>query len=251
VAACNGGGGNGTGNNGVVTDLEIMWIEDSGSPIATAEYEDGLLTGYVCYSYFEVTDGSGEFEISVVLENSTGDTIDSQTASFNVGQGLSYQFSMDVNCSGPSDYDPSNPPPGFPNEFTIRFTSPSTTSFNQTTLQGGFYTNTLSLGQLSLDPWEYTTPMWSLEAKVLPEGGGSISDSLGLLLYEGTRPNKAGEYYVGEYEHRTEVTLTANPSPGYVFDHWYGTWWTDRPQDPSVTFEIQVPIYIEANFIEE
>jgi hypothetical protein len=248
VAACNGGGG---GGNSGDSELKIKWIQDSGEPIATGQYDNGILTGYICYGYFEATEGSGDIEVSVALENSTGGLVENQTESFGIEQGESYRLSIMVNCSGPSDYDPGNPPIGFPNEFTLRFNTSSSSSYNQVEIQGGFYTNTLSCGQLSLDSWQQSTPTWSLTAKVLPEGSGSISDNLGLLVYEGTRPNRGGEYYIGEYEHGTEVTFTATPAEGYIFDHWYGTLWTDEPQDLSVTFFIQSPIYIEANFIEE
>jgi List-Bact-rpt repeat protein len=251
VAACDGGGSGNGGNGDTGTDLEVAWIKDSGAPIATGQYDNGILTGYICYGYFEVTNGSGEFELSVVLENNVGGTIDDQTTSFSIEQGQLYRLSMTVNCSGPSDYDPGNPPIGFPNEFTLRFSTPSSTSSNDMTIQGGFHTNTLSCGQLSLDSWEYPTTMWNLQAKVLPEGSGSISDSLGLLVYEGTRPNRVGDFYVGEYEHGTEITLTAIPATGYIFDHWYGTWWTNEPQDLSVTFTIGIPILIEAHFVAE
>ena len=248
VAACNGGSGGNGGGDGA---LDITWIKDSGSPIATGQYDNGILTGYICYGYFEATEGSGNIEVSVVLENSIGGLVENQTESFSIEQGESYRLSIIVNCSGPSDYDPGNPPIGFPNEFTLRFNTPSSSSYNQVEIQGGFYTKTLSCGQLSLESWQQSTPTWSLTAKVLPEGSGSISDSLGLLVYEGTRPNRAGEFYVGEYEHGTEITFTAIPATGYVFDHWYGTWWTNEPQDLSVTFKIGIPIFIEANFIAE
>ena len=41
------------------------------------------------------------------------------------------------------------------------------------------------------------------------------------------------------------------PATGYVFDHWYGTWWTNEPQDLSVSFTIGIPILIEAHFVVE
>jgi len=254
IVGSNGGDdGDGTPGGHVGGGVEITWVEESGLTIATAQYsESGFLTAYMCYSYFEVTGGSGEVEISVDLESSTGDSLGSQTTSFDVEQGQSYQLSMEVKCSGPSDYDPGNPPTGFPNEFTISFSSPSVGSPDQKTIQGGFYTDTLSLGELSLDSWEYTAPQWTLEAKVSPEGSGSISDSLGLLVYEGEIPGHSGEYYVGEYEHGTEVTLTATPAQGYTFKEWYGTWWTDGTDtDPSVTFTMTIPTFIEARFIED
>ena len=251
------GGGGGDGGEGADTDqssgLELTWVEESGLTIATAQYgESGFLTGYMCYSYFEVTGGSGAVEITADLESRTGDPKGSQTSTFDVEEGQSYKLSAEVICSGPSDYDPSYPPTGFPNEFTISFSSPSVGSPDQKTIQGGFYTDTLLLGQLSLDSWEYTPQQWTLEAKVSPEGSGSISDSLGLLVYEGVRPGRGGEYYVGEYEHGTEVTLTATPAQGYIFDEWYGTYWTDGTKiDLSVTFTMTIPIFIEARFVEE
>jgi predicted small secreted protein len=252
LASCNWGDGNGNGDNDDGgSDLEITWIKDSGGPIATGEYDSGILTGYSCFGYFEVDDGSGEIEITAVLEDNAGNTVESQAESFSVEKGLSYKLSLMVNCSGPSNYDPSNPPPGYPNEFTLTFTTPSSSDYNQIILQGGFYTGSLSCGQLSLETWQQSTATWSLTAKVLPEGSGTISDSLGLLVYEGTRPNRAGEFYTGEYEHGTEITFTATPATGYIFDHWYGTWWTNEPSTPSVTFSIGIPILIEAHFVAE
>ncbi|MBW1898151.1 MAG: hypothetical protein JRI61_03735 [Deltaproteobacteria bacterium] len=245
--ACEGGNGN-SGNN---TELNIVWIEDSGAPIITAQFEDGILTGYLCYNYLEVNEGSGEIEISANLESSSGESKGSKNTTFQVEEGQLYKLTIEVNCSGPSDYDPDNPPIGFPNEFTISSDSPSAITSIENIVTGGFYTNTLSLGQVFLDLWENIQPMRSLEAKVLPEGSGSISDNFGLLVYEGTRPGRAGEFYVGEYEHGTEITLTATPASGYVFDYWYGTLWTNKPVGPSVTFKIQVPIYIQSNFTEE
>lgn len=48
------------------------------------------------------------------------------------------------------------------------------------------------------------TPWYTLSVSVNPAGGGSVSP--------------AG----GEYKSGVEVTLTANPASGYVFDHWSG-----------------------------
>ncbi|MHA2408365.1 MAG: InlB B-repeat-containing protein [Candidatus Ranarchaeia archaeon] len=254
IAIVGTGGGSGDGN-GVGGTLKLMWVEDSTMVIDSAQYgEDGFLIGYMCYSYFEIKGGSGEVEITADLESKTGDTKGRQTSTFHVEEGQSYKLSSEVICSGPSDYDPGNPPPGFPNEFTISFSSPSATSPEKKTVQvqGGFYTNTLSLGQLYLDPWEYTPQQWILEAKVFPMDSGSISDSLELLVYEGVRPGRGGEYYVGGYDHGTEVMLTATPSPGYVFEKWYGTWATQgSDRDQFITFEMVVPTYMEARFVKE
>ena len=77
--------GDGTPGGHVGGGVEITWVEESGLTIATAQYsESGFLTAYMCYSYFEVTGGSGEVEISVDLESSTGDSLGSQTTSFDV-----------------------------------------------------------------------------------------------------------------------------------------------------------------------
>jgi len=252
LTTCNGGNGddNGDGDDGE-SDLEISWVTDSGDPIATGDYDSGILTGYSCFGYFEVDSGSGEIEMSALLKDNAGNTVESQTEPFNVEEGQSYKLTMMVNCFGPSNYDPGNPPPGFPNDFSVTFSTPSSSEDNQINIQGGFYTDSLSCGQLSLESWTDTDTTWTLTAKVLPEGSGSVSDNLGLLVYEGTRPNRSGEFYVGEYDHGAEITLTATPATGYVFDHWYGTWWTNRPTDPSVTFTVEVPILIEAHFLAE
>lgn len=251
ITACNGNGGNGNGDNGDDSDLEITWIKDSGEPVATGVYDSGGLIGFNCIGYFEVGEGAGEFEVTTTLEDNGGNTIENRIEAFNVDEGQSYKLTMMVICSGPSNYDPSNPPPGFPNEFTLTFSTFSSSDDNQITVEGGFYTHSLVCGLLSLDTWQYATPTWTLTAKVLPEGSGSIADNLGLLVYEGTRPNRAGEFYVGEYDHGTEITLTAIPATGYEFEDWYGTWWTNRPTDPSVTFTIGIPILIEGNFVAE
>ena len=84
VAACDGGGSGNGGNGDTGTDLEVAWIKDSGAPIATGQYDNGILTGYICYGYLEVANGSGEFEFSVVLENNSGSTIENQTTSFSI-----------------------------------------------------------------------------------------------------------------------------------------------------------------------
>jgi hypothetical protein len=230
--------------------IEIRRVEKSGLVIASPRYsEAGLLTGYTCYSYFEVTSGSGELQITVDLQSRTGASKGSQTSTFAVEEGKSYKISAEVKCSGPTDYNPGNPPPGFPNRFIIIFSSPSAASPKTNAVDGGFYTDSLSLEQLYLEPWEYTPPQWELEVRVDPAGSGSVSDSLGLLIYEGTRPGRGGEYYVGLYEEGTEVTLTATPASGYVFNEWYGTWGT--LSDTSITFDMVVDTYWNARFIGE
>jgi len=249
IASCNGDHGNGNGDNGDGgSDLKISWITDSGDPIATKKYDAGILVGYRCFGYFEVAEGTGDFEVTAVLKDNAGNIVSNKSEVFDIKEEQSYKLSMIVNCSGPSNYDPGNPPPGFPNEFTLSFRTSSASNDNPIAIEGGFYTDTLSCGQLKLDTWQYTTPTWTLTAKVLPEGSGSLSDNLGLLVYEGPSANRNGEFYVSEYDHGTEITLTATPAAGYVFDHWYGTWWTERPSEPTVTFTIGIPILIEAVF---
>lgn len=52
-------------------------------------------------------------------------------------------------------------------------------------------------------------------------GSGSVSASVGSLVKE-EREGLTPRYY-GKYKYGTEVTLTAIPAPGYVFDSWQHT----------------------------
>jgi hypothetical protein len=197
----------------------------------------------MCYSYFEVTSGSGEVQITVDLESSTGDPKGSQTSTFVVEEGESYKLSAEVNCSGPSNYPPGNPP--FQNTFSISYSSPSVASPKIDTIMGVFYTDPMSLGQMSLDPWEFVPVERELIVWVSPKGSGSVSDNLGLLVEDETEAGR----YLGVYEHGTKVTLTATPEPGYVFKEWYGTWGGLFGSTNPITFSMDIPkTYMRADF---
>jgi len=55
------------------------------------------------------------------------------------------------------------------------------------------------------------TPTYTLSISVSPSGAGSVSPS------------------GGEYESGVQVTLTANPASGYIFDYWSGSAWETSP----------------------
>jgi len=224
-------------------EVQISWVEKSGLTIANTLYSpSGLLIGYMCYSYFAVTNGSGQVQITVDLESSTGAPKASQTSPFLVEEGKSYKLSAEVKCSGPS-YTPGYPP--FQNTFGISYSSPSTESLKKNTIMGVFYSDPMSLGQMSIDPWEFTPVERELIVWVSPQDSGSVSDNLGLLVEDET---KAG-HYVGEYEHGTKVTLTATPAPGFVFKEWYGTWGGLFGSSNPITFSMDIPTtYMRADF---
>ena len=71
-----------------------------------------------------------------------------------------------------------------------------------------------ALGELTVERWTPEPPRWSLIATVM-SGAGTVSADIGTLR------GSAEDYYSDDpYEDGTEVTLTAQPARGYIFDRW-------------------------------
>ena len=80
---------------------------------------------------------------------------------------------------------------------------------------------------------------------ILPHGAGTVSDSVGWLVFDGNE-------YTATYPQDTMITLTATPASGYVFEEWYGTYATLGTQNGNqVTFNMFINGYMEARFTPE
>jgi len=225
-------------------EVEISWIDQGTLLVFQAEYDNGALQSFIGHNYFVVTSGSGSVEIMAELANNAGESVASCIEVFPVQEGATYRLSLEINCTGPSDYDPGNPPQGFPNELTVTYSSPCADTIDAKTLQGGFYTDSLSLGHLAIEPWTPSPQVWSLTVNIVPDGAGTISDNHGQLALD-------GDQYAADYPQGTTVILTATPAQGYVFDEWYGTYATlGTTIDNQITFSMFINGYMEARFVE-
>ncbi len=209
-------------------ELELAWVASKPGMLSTHyNYSKGVLTGIMVYEYFEVTGGSGEVEI-------TADLVDKgkTTSTFFVEQGKSYKLSVVVKPYREAAIE---------NEFELIYSSPSAVTPKKVLITGKFE-DLLLLGDMNLQPWEYSPPHWCLNVYIF--GSGSVSVSVGSLVKE-EKEGFTTRYYSCEYENGTEVTLTAIPALGHVFDHWDGD---VTGESPSVIVHMTGNRLINAHF---
>ncbi len=225
---------------------EIAWIKpiDYGLSIAGGNYEGGGLRSFSTYAYFEVTGNSGDIEISADLE---GDGTTSNT--FSVESGQVYRVKVLVLTPGGEQNHLDPFAAATLSEISVDFSSPHVTTIENVSFMGYHRTYDMSLGEMSVEPWDLTLPDWQLTVRI-KESVGTVSDSNGVLEY-----NETENVYTGYYEHGTKVTLTLDPAPGYVFDYWYGTVGStssetasSRDKSTTITFTMGVSVYLEPRF---
>jgi len=130
----------------------LNWIPPLGPGAVTVQYwyAAGVLVGCTVYKYFEVTDGSGEVEITVAI----GDTSDVPfienseiTNTFFVEEGQSYRLSIEVSIISRSPE-----PMELEGSFNIFISSPYAASSEEVTIGGGYF-HRVGLGGMNLEPW--------------------------------------------------------------------------------------------------
>jgi len=210
--------------------VKITWVEyeRTSNLVAHYSYQQGMLVGVTLYpsnAYFKVTSGSGKVKINTHLSG------DERTDTFSVEEGKTYKLNATVRPWGEDSV--------VENKFYLVFSSPAAASKREVVIKGHF--QTLLLGNVSLEEVRTTTtpPRWSLQVWETPKGSGSISASVGSLAYNSSKG------YHSSYESGTEVTLTAIPAPGYVFNHWS---MDATGESPSVTVRMTGNRHIEAHF---
>lgn len=211
------------------SSVKITWVEHerTSNLVAHYSYKQGMPVGVTIYpanAYFKVTSGSGKVKINTHLSG------EERTDTFFVEVGKTYKLDATVRRGRAAIVE---------NKFYLVFSSPAATSKREVVIKGNF--QTLWLGNVSLKEVRTTTtpPRWILQVWEIPKGSGSISASVGSLAYNSSKG------YHSSYESGTEVTLTAIPAPGYVFNHWS---MDATGKSPSVTVRMTGNRHINAHF---
>jgi len=129
----------------------LIWVEKSGL-VVRFNYSAGILMGCTVYQYFEVSDGSGEVEISAIIGDTSGvPFMDNSeiTDTYTVEEGELYRLSIEVNivASQPSD------PLELKDSFDIIISSPAAASSEEVTIGEGYF-HRVNLEQMNLEPWQ-------------------------------------------------------------------------------------------------
>ena len=185
--------------------------------ITDYQYDSSGLVSRTELLYFESTGGSGEVQITARLEElETATTrLEEQETSITtlVEAGKFYKLSVPLEGT----------PYPLVDEPRLIIESPALASpqIKQYEKIGmGPWSMSLLLGKMYLEEWEPPAPSWGLAVKIL-SGDGTVSADPGRLLFSSHgEPFKEYENLLPGYEDGTEVTLTAHPASGYVFDHW-------------------------------
>jgi len=129
----------------------LIWVEKSGS-VVEFNYSAGILIGCIVYQCFEVSDGSGEVEISTIIGDTFGvPFIDNSeiTNTFIVEEGGSYKLSIEVNIVAAQPSDPLE----IKDNIVIIISSPVADSSKEVTIGEGYF-HRVSLEQMHLEPWQ-------------------------------------------------------------------------------------------------
>ncbi len=188
----------------------LNWVTPRGSyTLSTNSYRGGVLYTRNFFNQFTVTGGSGSIEITANLQYA-GETM---VTAF-VDEGASYKLTVHLLYSqrirGLSQILTLSAPSSPSKRVTIVGDNPS---------QDFWF---FALGDLTVEPWTQEPPLWALIVTVM-SGAGTVSADIGTLW------GSAEDYHSADpYEDGTEVTLTAQPARGYIFDRW------ELPQSVSV-----------------
>jgi ATP-dependent Clp protease adapter protein ClpS len=219
----------------------LVPYRQSGLKTTDRQYDSSGLVSRTELLYFESTGGSGEVQITARLEElETATTrLEEQETSITtlVEAGKFYKLSVPLEGTLYTIVD----------EPRLIIESPALASphIKQYEKIGmGPWSMSLLLGKMYLEEWEPPAPNWGLAVKIL-SGDGTVSADPGRLLFSGEPLIKTKNWhpkyinYHPGYEDGTEVTVTATPAEGYVFDHW-GVLQSDREysitkEPPSIT----------------
>jgi len=222
----------------------LVPYHQGGLKITDYQYDSSGLVSRTELLYFESTGGSGEVQITARLEElETATTrLEEQETSITtlVEAGKFYKLSVPFEGT----------PYTLVDEPRLIIESPALASpqIKQYEKIGmGPWSMSLSLGKMYLEEWEPPAPIWALGVTIL-SGDGPVSADHGRLLFSGEPLIKTKDWHpkyenlLPGYEDGTEVTLTAHPASGYVFDHWE-VLQTDREysitkEPPSITIRM-------------
>jgi hypothetical protein len=129
----------------------LIWVEKTGS-VVDYNYSAGILTGCIVYQYFEVSDGSGEVEITAIIGDTFGiPFIDNSeiTDTFTVEEGGLYRLSIEVSLVAAQPSDPLE----LKDSFDIIISSAAAASSEEVTIDVGYF-HRVSLEQMTLEPWQ-------------------------------------------------------------------------------------------------